>query len=103
MAVLAREFPAVPMGQLMNAIALIMRHGKTHGRLACAYCNGEIETDQWEKRNGRLRASILKAYQSIGGKDIDFGGDPRGNTVKLVLPSGRSNNWGNEAWGVPNS
>ncbi len=33
--------------------------------------------------------------------DLDDTDDPRGYTVKLSLPSGRSNHWGGETWGVP--
>ena len=31
----------------------------------------------------------------------DFGGDPRGYTVKLHLPEGTSNTWGRDGYGVP--
>jgi len=32
---------------------------------------------------------------------VKLSGDPRGYTVKLIVPSGRTNDWGREGIGVP--
>lgn len=103
MATLAREFPKASLPAILQAAALLMRHSRTHSRLAVDYCNGLIQTDDWHAIITPIRTRIQKAYASIGGKAIEFGGDPRGFTVKLVLPSNRANNMGGTAWGVPNS
>lgn len=31
---------------------------------------------------------------------VQFNGDPRGGAIRFVLPSGRSNGWDQETWGI---
>jgi len=104
LAVLAREFPRVGLMQLQHQAAKILRNAKTHARKSCDYCNGDINSSEdWEKIITPIRNRITAAYKELGGENIVFGGDPRGATVKLVLPSGTCNDWGKEGWCVPNS
>jgi len=99
----------------------ILRWGHTHGRLAEEACNGDWplrHTDQtaWAKeleRQQRRAERIIELgcfhlNELIYGIGIDgpafapiFSGDPRGHTVKLRVPSGRSDSWGGV--GVPTS
>lgn len=48
----------------------------------------------------RLEAQILETCKPYG-MTPKFGGDPRGCTVKLQMPSGRTNDWGGEGICVP--
>jgi len=64
---------------------------------------------QWEartdKRDAQLEKHIRKlALQLPGVKDVQFGGDPRGSTIKLVMHDGRyGGDWGQEGIPVPGS
>src|SRR3990172_7488682 len=118
----ARGFvDCIPLEPQVTLLARrILRWGSTHGRLAEEACNGDWplrRTDQaaWAKelkrqqrRAERLireacgRLSKLTALtQTSTGRpclmasfEPVFSNDPRGNTVKMVVPSGRSDSWG---------
>jgi len=119
-AILQKELPAVDSGTVYRAARLLMRHAATHGRLAEESCNGyptqgspsmPIECinklqNAWDARISKKKKQIEARMSAIAaelGLGIDFGGDPRGYTVKVFLPSKRYNTWGGEesGWGVP--
>jgi hypothetical protein len=92
---MAREFPEVKPAQLAELMSLAKRHGK----LAERECNvGDVSDKTWE----RLEAKIRAICEEIG-CGVKLGGDPRGYTVKVIVPSGRYNTWGGaeDGWGVP--
>lgn len=97
---------------------LFMRHGRTYSRLQEANCNGvgtwynedpksfAKRQDRFEKRIEKRETQIEKrltvlAAQLGTGFAVVFQGDPRGVTVKLTLPSGKTNDFGREAFCVP--
>lgn len=76
---------------------------KRHHKLMEDDCNGAKVYDA----NGeplpklhRLRVAIEQAATSAGCQ-VRFSGDPRGCTVRLVLPNGDTNDWAKEGWCVP--
>mgnify|MGYP003387096575 CR=1 FL=1 len=115
-AVMVREFPAKPFMQVVADARTILRHARTHGNLACEFCNGPQyanyrnvsgpEYDAWqaqiERRSEVCKRRITEVLRPYG-VAARFGGDPRGYTVKIMLPSTASNTWGGkeEGWGVP--
>ena len=118
-ATLQRECTDKPVDEVLHVARLLLRHAKSHGNIAVAQCNGpgdyvnhipypEAEKiyerhEAWcEKREAQLEARMSKLAESIGLR-IAFGGDPRGYTVKLFLPSGTYNTWGGKesGYGVP--
>lgn len=82
----------------------IMRHAATVGAIALKHCNVGLD-ERDEAKLERTRAAIVKICDELPGVQAKFGGDPRGYTVKLILPTKRYNTWGGEedGWGVPNS
>ena len=116
---MAAHRPAITTNEARRAAELLLRHATTHGNLAVQECNGhpaqgsnlpaaEINRLQarWdariEKRAHQLEKRMLAILRPYG-FDVTFGGDPRGFTVKLKLPSGASNTWGGseDGYGVP--
>lgn len=83
----------------MSLLARRCHRHNTRQEQACSYewaCG-----DKWDRDEERLEASILSLATSLPGiVGVEFGGDPRGYTVKLLLNNGRSNNWGGIGWGV---
>jgi hypothetical protein len=122
---LAREFPG---RRDIDAVARrLLRLGATHCRLAEATCNGEWPCEgPWaEGHNNALRecpqcsghyarssyrrdvcpdcrneALIRSTLADIGAEPV-FGGDPRGCTVKVKLPSGTTDDWAREGLCIP--
>ena len=104
----------------VDVARLLLRHSKTHGRLAEMRCEchpamnnpnvpiavaGKLqdERDAWiEKREGQIERRIKEVCDAIG-LPVEFGGDPRGYTVKVFFPSGKYNTWGGaeSGYGVP--
>jgi len=117
-AAMVREFPGKSADEVTRLARLLLRHAKTHGRLAEESCNGHpIQSSptaamalvnrlqaKWDARIERQEKQIEHRIAEIAaelGCAADFGGDPRGYTVKLQLPSGRMNTWGQDGFGVP--
>jgi len=98
---------------IRSAGLLILRHAKTHGRLAVDACNGigpfatGKEIDRWQERLDRKEELLERRLHEIAtgiGVSLELGGDPRGFTVKLQTPkTGKYNTWGGRecGWGVP--
>jgi len=89
----------------------LLRFGATLGRIAERQCNGhQTWNGEWDEKAAakddakeeRITAQVTKLCESIGVKPI-FGGDPRGNTLKIAVPDGYTNDWGREGIGVPTS
>lgn len=71
---------------------LILRNAATVQRLAIVHCNRKMivgEQKQWEAAKNRIKVAC-----EPWGIKAKCNGDPRGECVKLILPSGRYNSWG---------
>lgn len=104
---------------------LVLRDATTIHRLAIAACNGDWPCDNGERPTKacgtceslyhpsaltkagvcpscRAAARIAKRLEPHGIR-VTTGGDPRGYTTKLMLPSGAHNTWGGReaGFGVP--
>lgn len=124
---LIKSIPDKPADLVEKNARLFLRHAKTHSRLAEMSCNGhpiqgrcppvgcdmvaynarvnklQNEWDAYiEKREGQIEKRITTLASELG-IVANFGGDPRGFTVKLQLPDGAYNSWGGkeDGFGVP--
>jgi len=79
----------------------LMRYGATHNRLMVEYCNIGQSPAREQKliRTEKAIQTIVKSFGAVA----KFQGDPRGNTVKIVVPDGYTNDWGKEGICVPTS
>ncbi len=110
-------------GVPLDVARKVMRNAATIQRLSEAECNGDYPCDngerkvsfctrcesgyvKWVLKKGGLcpncraqdRVAALLAPYSV---KPDFQGDPRGACVKLVVPSGRTDDWGKTGICVP--
>jgi hypothetical protein len=116
----ARRGPERKRTSARNAANLLCRHGRTYARIQEALCNGPgviygesnesfnrrlNKHEQWvEKRNAQLQTRITAICEGLGAGFVPvFNGDPRGATVKIRVPSGRTNDWGGVGICVPTS
>lgn len=86
--------------RVLQTCSLIARLARTHHRLQEITCNGELTPDE-QKREAQIEARILLLVASLparygkGALSVEFQGDPRGDTVKIVVPGDRGGNtWG---------
>lgn len=131
-AVLAREYPKRPLPVITKFGHTLMRLARVHGQLAVEECNGpehlngpnpfdrggptgqreRFEAErrrlmtEWETNLTQRQASNDRRIKELCADfkvPVKLGGDPRGYTVKLRLPSGAYNTWGgaDDGYGVP--
>lgn len=101
----------VTEGDIQSAALRLLRYGATLGRLAEEQCNGyqdwhgnwdERAEKRAEAKEARIVARVEALCAEIGCKP-NFQGDPRGNTLKIIVPDGYTNDWGREGICVPTS
>ena len=89
----------------------LMRYGATLGRIAENQCNGYQTFDyKWdekaakrdEAKEERIQKHVAELCAAFGCKPV-FQGDPRGNTLKIQVPDGYTNDFGHEGICVPTS
>ncbi len=66
--------------------------------LAETACNRDVTMHEM-KRQASIMAKVKIAAEELGFK-VNFNGDPRGGAIRFILPSGESNNWDGETWGI---
>ncbi len=78
---------------------------RTHHRGCEDWCNtGKETTKDWARQKIRKGIDKINAYQQYDEKMYLcplFSGDPRGCTVRLVLPNGETNDFAKKGWVVP--
>ena len=87
-----------------TSAAWLIRLATKHQKMMVDACNGEFtaydENDQPVPKLAKLQAQIEEAARQHG-CGVVFSGDPRGSTVKLILPNKESNSLDKEGWCVP--
>ena len=102
-AIMIREFPDRQMHEVLSLCRKLMRYSATSNRLAETICS----VDLGEAGNARVAAqdeandARVEGICQAWGIEPVFSGDPRGCTVKLKVPSGKTNDWGQEGICVP--
>lgn len=88
-----------------NAARRLLSYGQTYHRFQLDFCNGhrDPETNPDDARYEQQKERLIRQACSELGKGFApiFGGDPRGATLKITLPSGRTNDFVSEGWCVP--
>lgn len=93
--------------EILELCSLICRHAATVKRYAEEYCNRQLRP--WEEKRAeqveKRISELCLLLPQVDGASIKpkFQGDPRGATVKLVMPDGRYDDWGQEGICVPGS
>ena len=77
----------------------LMRYAATCQRLAETACNRELTVAEIRKEEN-IQMNII-AIVAPHDCSAHFGGDPRGCVVKLQVPDGYTNDWGNEGICIP--
>ena len=103
-AALALHLPSLPERTINPTSAVsfaerIMHLGTSYKRFAEAHCNRELTPA--EQRKWLHIANRIAKLCSEWGIQPRIQNDPRGCTVKLVVPSGYTNDWGKEGICVP--
>ena len=78
------------------------RYESTLHTISEKQCNDEM-SEKEELRVSRKEENTENKVREIAEKLgflVSFNGDPRGGSIRFVLPSGRSNNWDGTTWGI---
>lgn len=95
-------------GDIERIARKLLRFGATYGRIQEFACNvsSEWQDAYYNKtmvpKEARIEKTVTDLLASIGCKPV-FGGDPRGNTIKVIVPDGYTDDWGKEGICVPTS
>jgi len=107
--VIAAEVPHTLYDDVRRACRSIGRWAATYARLCETACNRELTSDEVRKRErceAVIRQVCIHELSGRGKKEQIrpvFQRDPRGATVKLVVPSGKMDDWGQTGICVPTS
>ena len=85
--------------QVVQLARWLVKKAKWHERMQCVRCNRYVSEVE-EEREERVESLVTDKLKPFNITPI-FGGDPRGATIKLKLPSGRYNDWGGTGICVP--
>lgn len=97
----AQDSDAPSWSVRLDIIRGILRDAATHHRLCETDCNDGL-TDKQSRQSDACERRITERVKALGpGFGVMFSGDPRGATVKILLPSGYSDSWGGEGFCVP--
>ncbi len=98
-AALAEHIP--PTQRVFEICSLIARLASTHARLQEEQCNRGLSADELAREThieGRIRRLVADLPPTKSGKRVTakFSGDPRGFTVRIVVPDDPhgGNTWG---------
>ena len=106
--VTADSHKVISEGDVQRVARKLLRFGATYGWIQEFACNvsSEWQDEYYNKtlvpKEERIEKTVTELLDSIGCRPI-FGGDPRGNTIKVVMPDGYTNDWGREGICVPTS
>lgn len=98
---LSKEFPEASPADLATSADTLLRSARRYHKLQENLCSYPDEGGRWEKESDRLEGRIAEAFAKIGGKGVEFSGDPRGCCVYLKVPSGYSDDIGGRGLCVP--
>ncbi len=79
-----------------------------HPRMKIEYRDGKMyrfeeEDLKWAERDAKKESSIQKKVVELlkpYGIEVRFNGDPRGGSIRMLMPDHSSNGWDNETWGI---
>lgn len=104
---IAKECPGRPYPDVRDTCRSILRWAAIYSRLCEAACNGELTPGQkCQQETSEVRIQNLCICElSVSGSEIRavFQRDPRGATVKLRMPSGKTDDLGEVGICVPTS
>ena len=103
-AVLGREAPDLSPYAVGVLATKLIRLGKRTDNLAVAYYNGEMQTEEYTRKQEAIKAKVEALADGLLMRDgwgCKVGGDPRGCCLKLIVPTGYANDFGHEAVCVP--
>ncbi len=103
-ALMAKELPNEWGGYAIERwCSRIMRVSTTLQRLAEESCNIEMNEKQaarHDRKDDQAEALAKRILAEVGMTAL-IGGDPRGAAIKIKVPSGKTNDWGQEGICVP--
>lgn len=103
-AVVAQETTGVNPYTIARAVLTLRRYATAHDRLCVEACNRTLTDREGRRQQTIERDAHAYARRVLGpGFGVVHQRDPRGATLRLTLPSGRTNSLHNDGWCIPTS
>jgi hypothetical protein len=97
-----REGRNVPENEIISDLVTLRKYESVLSAISLHACNG-YASSLTETREDKKYQRVKKEVEEIAAKygfAVRFNGDPRGGAIRFILPSGVSNNWDGETWGI---
>ena len=113
------NYPKITSTEIRSLLNSLHRYEVTLHRIAENDCNGhprivtehrdgktyryEVEDQNWaardEKKEKSIQSKVIELLKPYG-IEVRFNGDPRGGSIRMLLPDHSSNGWDGETWGI---
>ena len=95
-------------GTLIEVLEKLRKYETALSAINVRQCNGYTEFNETYRKELETKDTTKKAHveesvkgiADLMGFKVKFNGDPRGGAIRFILPSGASNGWDNETWGI---
>ena len=113
------QYPKITGTEIRTILDKLHRYETTLHRINENDCNGhpkmvteyrdgkmyryEVEDVAWTERDAKKEKSIQDKVQALLKPlniEVRFNGDPRGGSIRMLLPDHTSNGWDGETWGI---
>ena len=85
--------------EIARVVAGLYRNARTLGNVAVARCNRPV-TEREERRAERADQDVHTLCRELGLTAKTNDGDPRGYAVLIRFPSGATNSFAGDGWGI---
>jgi hypothetical protein len=101
--ILGQEYPTVKPYRMAEGLTKLLPLANKYQRLALAACERDLSTSEKIELDEALEQQMIAVNRKYfdGLLVIHLQDDPRGATVKLELPSGTSNSFGDRLFCLP--
>ena len=113
------QYPKITGTEIKSLLNSLHRYETTLHRINENDCNGhpkmvteyrdgktyryEVEDQKWMEKDAKKELSIQKKVVDLlkpYNIEVRFNGDPRGGSIRMLLPDHTSNGWDGETWGI---
>jgi hypothetical protein len=90
----------LPDSEIAASVIALDKIARRLHKLYEVYCEREMTPAEKREATTLESCAVDILRNKLGFQDFRFCGDPRGYPIQVKLPSGRSNSFGGDVWGI---